>query len=347
MSEGGPRYWLYLSYSIPKINKEEFEKLDLFSKWLVSSRSAVLVMTFISGLLGVLFAALYGYYNLTFSILVIAGLVISHAASNLFNDYWDFRQGVDTDNYFRAKYGPQPIVSGLLSEKQTLKWAIVTTVIGLVIGGYLVFERGYIALLLIVLGLLIITLYSGGRFPLKRFGLGEVAVFITWGPLMIGGAFFIVTGIFSWSVVLASLPYALGTTLVIFGKHIDKIEYDSTKKIRTLPVILGERSARYATIALLTAMLIITPVFVVLGILPWPAILVFLTLGLYFKTIRFFEKPRPESPPEDYPKESWPLWFVGSAFIYNRNFGFLFLLGIIIGIVLIHFSAFPAFIHIL
>ena len=83
MSEGGPRYWLYLSYSIPKINKEEFEKLDLFSKWLVSSRSAVLVMTFISGLLGVLFAALYGYYNLTFSILVIAGLVISHAASNL------------------------------------------------------------------------------------------------------------------------------------------------------------------------------------------------------------------------------------------------------------------------
>lgn len=63
-------------------------------------------MTFISGLLGVLFAALYGYYNLTFSILIIAGLVISHAASNLFNDNWDFRQGVDTDNYFRAKYGP-------------------------------------------------------------------------------------------------------------------------------------------------------------------------------------------------------------------------------------------------
>ena len=208
MSEGGPRYWLYLTYSIPKVTKQEFGKLDLFSRWLVASRSAVLVMTFISGLLGVLFAILYGYYNAFLSILVIVGLVISHAASNLFNDYWDFREGVDTDNYFRAKYGPQPIVSGLLSEKQLLKWAIITTFIGLVIGGYLV-------IVLIALGFLIITLYSGGPFPLKRFGLGEVAVFITSSPLMVGGAYFIVTGVFSWFVVLASLPYALGTTLVI------------------------------------------------------------------------------------------------------------------------------------
>lgn len=112
---------------------------------------------FISGLLGVLFAILYGYYNVLLSILVIGGLVISHAASNLFNDYLDFREGVGTDNYFRAKYGPQPIVSGLLSEKQLLKWAIITTFIGLVIGGYLV-------IVLIALGFLIITLYSGGPF---------------------------------------------------------------------------------------------------------------------------------------------------------------------------------------
>ncbi len=69
----------------------------------------------------------------------------------------DFREGVGTDNYFRAKYGPQPIVSGLLSEKQLLKWAIITTFIGLVIGGYLV-------IVLIALGFLIITLYSGGPF---------------------------------------------------------------------------------------------------------------------------------------------------------------------------------------
>ena len=346
MSEGGPRYWLYLTYSIPKVTKQEFGKLDLFSRWLVASRSAVLVMTFISGLLGVLFAILYGYYNAFLSILVIVGLVISHAASNLFNDYWDFKEGVDTDNYFRAKYGPQPIVSGLLSEKQLLKWAIITTFIGLVIGGYLVYVRGYLVIVLIALGLLIITLYSGGPFPLKRFGLGEVAVFITWGPLMVGGAYFIVTGVFSWFVVLASLPYALGTTLVIFGKHIDKIKYDSFKKIRTLPVILGEKPARYSTIILLTAMLIITPLFVVLGILPWPTLLVFLTLGTYYKTIKFFNKPRPESPPESYPKEAWPLWFVGSAFIYNRNFGFLFFLGIIVGILLYHLTSFPAFVHI-
>jgi len=76
----------------------------LFFRRLVASRSGVLAMTFISGLPGVLFAVFYGYSNALLSILVTVGLVISHAASNLFNDYWDLKEGVDRDNYFRAKY---------------------------------------------------------------------------------------------------------------------------------------------------------------------------------------------------------------------------------------------------
>ncbi len=45
-------------------------------------------------------------------------------------------------------------------------------------------------------------------------------------------------------MVLASLPYALGPTTVIFGKHIDKLDADKAKGIHTLPVIIGEKAAR-------------------------------------------------------------------------------------------------------
>jgi len=345
MTEGGPRYWFYLLYSIPKIDSNEFGRLDLLSKWMVASRSAVLVMTFISALLGVLLAMLDGYFNPLFSILLIVGLVIAHAASNLFNDYWDYREGVDTDNYFRAQYGPQTIVSGMLTAKRLLRWAILTTLVGLLIGAFFVYERGPLVLVFMALGIGIITLYSGGPFPLKRYGLGEVAVFITWGPLMIGGAYFIVTGVFSWIVILASLPYALGTTLVIFGKHIDKIDYDRQKGIRTLPVLLGERMARYATIAFLTLMIILTPVLIIFAILPWTTILVLLSMKWYLGTVKFFLKPRPAEPPEGYPKDTWPLWFVGSAFIFNRNFGFLFFLGIVLALIVMHVTSFPVFLH--
>jgi len=133
--------------------------------------------------------------------------------------------------------------------------------------------------------------------------------------------------------------------LVIFGKHIDKIKYDSFK-VGTILVILGEKPARYATIILLTAMLVITLLFIILGILPWPILLVFLTLEIYYKTIKFFSKRDQNRPPEGYPKEAWPLWFIVSAFIYNRNFGFLFFLGIIVGILIYHLTSFPAFVHI-
>jgi len=52
-------------------------------------------------------------------------------------------------------------------------------------------------------------------------------------------------------VALASAPFALGLTAVIFGKHIDKISMDRDKRIYTLPVLIGEKAARYVLIALI------------------------------------------------------------------------------------------------
>ncbi len=155
------------------------------------------------------------------------------------NDYTDYKRGVDKDNYYRSQYGPQPLVHGLFTQRQQLTYAGVTGAIALVIGIILVIMTGWWTLLLLLLGVFFVLFYT---WPLKYIALGEISVLLVWGPLMIGGGYYVITGAWSWTVVLASLPYALGVTGVIFGKHIDKFEMDKKLKIHTLPVVIGEKT---------------------------------------------------------------------------------------------------------
>ena len=339
-----PRMWVAALRVIPRIEKDEFDRLDPFARWLIATRGAVLVMTFLSATLGGLYAALAGRFDAGRYLLVAFGLVVAHGASNLFNDFWDYKQGVDTDNYFRAQYGPHPLVAGLFTERQLLRWAVGTTLIPVAIGLYLAWAVSPWVLLFAFLGGFVMMTYAGKPFPLKYLGLGEPAVFLTWGPLMIGGSYFCITGTLPLWVIGASLPYALSTTGVLFGKHIDKIVDDTAKGIHTLPVLLGERRARAAAIGIFALMYVLVVPLVLVGWLPWLVLLVYLTLPRLRLAVKVFRSSKPAGPPEGYPKDSWPLWFVGFAFILNRDFGGLFMLSLL-GAVILQAFGLPAFVR--
>jgi len=339
-----PRMWVAALRVIPRIEKDEFNRLDPFARWLIATRGAVLVMTFLSATLGGLYAALAGQFDAGRYLLVAFGLVVAHGASNLFNDYWDYKQGVDTDNYFRAQYGPHPLVAGLFTEKQLLRWAVGTTAIPVAIGLYLAWAVSPWVLVFAFLGGFVMMAYAGKPVPLKYLGLGEPAVFLTWGPLMVGGSYFCITGTLPLWVIVASFPYALGTTGVIFGKHIDKIVDDTTKGIHTLPVRLGERRARAVAIGIFALMYLLVVPLVIVGWLPWLVLLVFLSLPRVRLAVKVFRSPKPAGPPEGFPKDSWPLWFVGFAFILNRDYGGLFMVSLL-GAVVLQALGLPAFLR--
>src|SRR5215207_9373646 len=105
---------------IPEVSKQEWDGLDLISKWLISTRAAVLVMTFISAALAGLFALRNGKFDLLVWLALTIGLILAHATNNLFNDYIDFVRGVDKDNYFRTMYGPQPVAHGFITTQKLL-----------------------------------------------------------------------------------------------------------------------------------------------------------------------------------------------------------------------------------
>jgi len=312
---------------IPTVSKEEWDDLDVISKWLISSRAAVLIMTFISAALAGLFAWRAGSFDFVPWIALVLGLILAHACNNIFNDYTDFVRGVDKDNYYRTLYGAQPVADGLMSKQQHLTYFAVTGFVSLVFGFYLIWYTGFspTTWLLLGLGAFFVLFYT---WPLKGWALGELAVLIVWGPLMIGGGYYVLAGDWDWNVTLASLPYVLGVTTVIFGKHIDKIVPDTQKGIHTLPVVIGEKAARYAILIMmiipyvLTAYLIVTKFFTpVMGI-------VALAIPALLKIYPIFLKPKPETRPEG--QIGWPLYFVGYAFFNNRKFGSLFMLGLLI-----------------
>lgn len=319
--------WRKALQVIPNVSKEEWDSLDIISKWLISTRAAVLIMTFISAAIAGILAIQQGMFNFWLWGLVVIGLIFAHATNNLLNDYTDFARGVDQDNYYRAQYGPQPLVHGLLSRRQLLTYAFITGLIALTAGGILVSVRGWQALVLLGLGAFFVLFYT---YPLKYIALGELSVLIVWGPLMIGGGYFVITGVWDWNVVIASLPYALGVTGVIFGKHIDKYEMDKAKGIHTLPVLLGESLSRYTVIGMLVIQYLSVLYLIVSGFFTPILLIVLFAIPAFMRVFRILSQPTPHEKPEEYPADVWPNWYVAAAFYHNRRFGLLFLGGLVL-----------------
>jgi 1,4-dihydroxy-2-naphthoate octaprenyltransferase len=316
---------------IPDVSKAEWDQLDIISKWLISTRAAVLIMTFISAALAGLFAWRDNSFSFLPWLVLTLGLILAHASNNIFNDYTDFVRGVDKDNYYRNIYGAQPIASGLMTERQHLTYFAVTALIALVLGLYLIWYAGFspIAWILLGLGAFFLLFYT---WPLKGLALGEIAVLIVWGPLMIGGGYYVLTQQWNWNVVIASLPYVLGVTTVIFGKHIDKLDMDKKKGIHTLPVVIGENASRYAVLAMMIAPYLFTLYLIAVRFFTPVMLIIFLALPTFLKIYPIFLRPKPETRPEG--QIGWPLYFVGYAFVNNRKFGSLFMFGLLIDVVL-------------
>jgi 1,4-dihydroxy-2-naphthoate octaprenyltransferase len=321
-----PSMWLRALQVIPRIDREEWDRLDIVSRWLIATRAAVLILTFLSAAVAGLLAARDGLFQWAPWLLVTVGLVMAHATNNLVNDLVDYQRGVDEDNYFRTQYGPQTVQQGLLSKRQLLAYAAASGAAAVGCGLALAVVRGWPVLALMGVGAAFVLFYT---WPLKYVGLGEVAVLLVWGPLMVGGGYFAVSGRWDWNAVLASFPCALGATTVIFGKHIDKLAADRGKHIHTLPVLIGERVSRFCVMAMAALQYLLVLGLVIAGYFSWAMLIVLPAVYFSLPLWRMLAHPRPATPPKE-AKEFWPMWFVAAAFYHYRAYGILFLVGLLL-----------------
>jgi 1,4-dihydroxy-2-naphthoate octaprenyltransferase len=312
---------------IPKVNKEEWDELDIISRWLIATRAAVLLTTFLSAAFAGIFAFRVGEFDFLRWILVVVGLYLAHGTNNLLNDYTDFVRGVDVDNYYRAQYGPQPLLHGLMTKKELLTYAAITGLIAAASGIVLGVLRGELTWILMGLGVIFVLFYT---YPLKYIALGELTVFLVWGPLMVAGGYYVITGLpWDWNIVLASLPHGVGVPTMLFGNHIDKLEQDKKLKIYTMPVVLGETISRWVMTGFLIASYLLVIYLIGVKFFTPVMLLVFLAVPTLIEIWPILSNPKPDEKPEDFP-DVWPNYYVAAAFHHTRRFGGLFLIAVIL-----------------
>jgi 1,4-dihydroxy-2-naphthoate polyprenyltransferase len=290
-------------------------------------------MTLTSGLIGGLLAATsasaprWGLFALA-----LVGLVIAHACNNMINDYFDTTGGVDTAEYTRALYAPHPILSGLISKRGLITAIALFNLVDLAILLVLVAARGWPIAAFALAGLFVSVFYVAPPLRLKHHGLGEPGVFVVWGPLMIGGTYYVTAGTLPGWLWLATIPYAITVTTVLIGKHVDKYEQDRARGIHTLPVLLGKTPSLRLNQGLMIAFYPIVLALVVGGWVGMGVLLVVAALPRLVKVLRMYSEPKPAVPPAGY--RLWPLWYVSIAFYHNRLAGGLFVLGLLVNVAL-------------
>jgi 1,4-dihydroxy-2-naphthoate polyprenyltransferase len=305
---------------------------DVVSRWLVLTRACVQPMTLTSAAIAGLLAVRAPGFNPWLFLLAALGIVLAHAGNNLVNDIFDESLGADTADYPRALYAPHPVLSGMATRRTLVTAFLVLNALDLLILVTLTAYRGWPVVAFALLGLLGSVGYAAPVLRFKKRGMGEPVVFLVWGPLMVGGTYFAATGHLPWQVVAASIPYSILCTTVLFGKHIDKIQWDAPLKIGTLPVLLGERVARAVTLGLMVAFYVVVVLLIPLGALPWTSLIALVALWRLWKSWLYLRKPRPTKRPENFPV--WPLWYAAVTFVHTRRAGALLVLGLLAGAVL-------------
>jgi 1,4-dihydroxy-2-naphthoate polyprenyltransferase len=303
-------------------------KVDVVSKWLVLVRACVFPLTATSAAIGGLLAVGEPGFDPWLFGLAGGGLLLAHAANNLMNDLFDLESSIDTQSYPRALYAPHPVLSGLISKRGLVVAALVVNLLSLGVLIALTAERGWPILAFALGGFFVSAGYAAPPFRLKKRGLGEPGVFIVWGPLMVGGTYYASTGSIPGEIIAASVPFALLATTVLMGKHIDKLPWDGPAKIGTLPVLLGDHTARAATLGMMLGFYVSTGALVIAGALPVWTLLSFAGAFRLAQVWRAYMEPKPAEPPKGYPV--WPLWYAPVAFVHARRVGALFLAGLAI-----------------
>ncbi len=319
---------------MPHVTVDEWKELSTLARWLIATRAAVLIMTLIAAAISGLVAYRHHEFRWPQWLALAFGLMFAHATNNLLNDRSDFLRGVDKNNYYRTQYGIQPLVSGAMTLRQNSIYAIITGILAVACGLPLVLNSGVWGWALLASGAFFVLCYT---WPLKYFAMGELAVFLVWGPLMITGGHYVIANRFDWDALLVCVPYALGVTAVIFGKHIDKRAADKEKRIFTLPVVLGDRASRIVLAAAAVVPYLFTLGMVLVGGFHPALLVVVFALPALRRALPVFLNEKPSSAehtPQWYEKDLWPNWYVALAFYHNRAFGIWYLAGLLADAVL-------------
>jgi len=219
----------------------------------------------------------------------LVGALLAHAGVNVLSDNLDYRKGADT---WRVLGSSRVLVDGLMGVRAHFWWGVLLLALAAGVGLALALLRTPLILWVGLAGGLIGLFYTAPPLGLKYRGLGDLAVFLAFGPLMALGAYLVQTGAMDWRPVWVAVPLGLLTTAVLHGNNFRDISEDIRAGYRTLAGWLGGHASALYYLALVAGAYLSVVVMVAVGVLPWPALLVFLSAYQAWKNVRVAFRPQ-------------------------------------------------------
>jgi len=252
----------------------------------LATRPHFLILSMILVFLGGALARMEGNWHTGRFLLCLAGLTLLHISTNVLNDYFDHRSGIDAKT-IRTPFngGTGFIQNGRLSPRATLFLGVASFLLALPIGGYFVIVLGVWLLPLFILGAVLVLL---GTSHLTRFGfgIGELSAGLGLGLLPVVGTATIITGHFTNDYALAAIPSGILATNLLLLNEFPDLEADKNGGRKTLPILLGLNKS--ASLFAFTSLLV--PAWILFGVLvgfyPHAAIGAVATFPLLIKSLR-------------------------------------------------------------
>jgi len=209
--------------------------------WVQAMRPKTLFASFCP----ILIAGALAYKANTLSILplvlTLCCALLIQIGTNFANDYFDFKKGADTD----ARIGPtRATQAGWVTPLQMKKAFILIFLIAVILGLYLVYLGGWPIFLIGILSVICGVAYTGGPFPLGYLGLGDFFAWLFFGPIAVGGAYYLQAGIWTTESILAGAILGLFSIALIDVNNIRDYEQDLLAGKKTIVVRFGKRFAK-------------------------------------------------------------------------------------------------------
>jgi 1,4-dihydroxy-2-naphthoate octaprenyltransferase len=267
-------------------------------------------------------------FNFFYFALTMIGALAVHVGSNIVNDIYDFKKGIDKeDPEIGIPHGGSLVLSkGFVSMGGMKAIAFGSLILASAIGVFLWMMIGVWILYLMIFGLFAAIYYTANPFALKYKALGDVMVFLSFGVGMTLGAFYVQTHQFSWLPVVLSTPIGLLIIAILHSNNIRDMKFDGAFGVKTIPILIGQQLSIYMYYALLFCAYASIILFVAFKLLPWPALLNLITLPTALKLVKMIR---------DIPDETTSRWEIGTKHNimtaqFNMQFGLMLNLGLLI-----------------
>ncbi|MBF0490984.1 MAG: 1,4-dihydroxy-2-naphthoate polyprenyltransferase [Candidatus Omnitrophica bacterium] len=203
--------------------------------WLLAIRPKTLPAGFAPVLIGSAMAFGDGGFHAPTALACLIAALLIQIGTNLANDYFDFQKGADVN-----RVGPIRVTqAGLIKPAVVLTATIIVFTLAALLSAYLVCRGGYILGIIAVASIISGILYTAGPKPLGYLGLGEIFVFIFFGPVAVAGTYYVQTLDMNWAVVAAGLAPGFLSCAILAVNNLRDIEGDRKAGKMTLAVRLG------------------------------------------------------------------------------------------------------------